>query len=162
MLSKRTQEYRDCDLFREAERGITFFPLLIIKKIGGLWNYSSNTGLDELGEPFHNSMYKHLFSNAPKECYEFPGYTFEEHFKKPIPSFPPRLVMRDYLLGKSKDVISSVYVSHVVKSVKWEGEFAILEVYNSVTKVSSTHIFDKVIVVFMLFSFLPLKGDWSF
>ena len=33
---------------------------------------------------------RYLWSNGPKECLEFPYYTFEKHFGKPIPSFPPR------------------------------------------------------------------------
>ena len=30
----------------------------------------------------HNSMYRYLWSNGPKECLEFADYTFEEHFGK--------------------------------------------------------------------------------
>ena len=67
---------------------------------GGLWNYSWRTGSDENGEPVHGSMYRYLWSNGPKEALEFPDYTFEEHFGKAIPSFPPREVLFDYLQGK--------------------------------------------------------------
>ncbi|CAH3171563.1 unnamed protein product [Porites lobata] len=45
-------------------------------------------------------MYQGLWTNGPKECYEFPDYTFEDHFGKPIPSYPPREVFRDYLTVK--------------------------------------------------------------
>ena len=45
-------------------------------------NYSWRTGLDEHGSPVHNSMYRYLWSNGPKECLEFADYTFEEHFGK--------------------------------------------------------------------------------
>jgi hypothetical protein len=34
---------------------------------GGLWRYSWRTGVDEHGEPLHNSMYHQLWSNGPKE-----------------------------------------------------------------------------------------------
>jgi hypothetical protein len=34
-----------------------------------------------------------------KESYEYPDYTFERHFGQPTPSFPSRIVMRDYLEG---------------------------------------------------------------
>ena len=57
------------------------------------------SGIDQFGEPVHGSMYKGLWSNSPKEVNEFPDYTFEEHYKKPIPSFPPREVLYDYLKG---------------------------------------------------------------
>lgn len=67
---------------------------------GGLWNYTWRTGLDEYGEPVHCSMYRYLWSNGPKECLEFADYTFEEHFGKPIPSYPPRAVLWDYIKGR--------------------------------------------------------------
>ncbi|MGW1679733.1 flavin-containing monooxygenase [Saccharopolyspora sp. NPDC002376] len=69
---------------------------------GGLWNYSWRTGLDEFGEPAHGSMYRFLWSNGPKECLEFADYTYEDHFGKQIPSFPPREVLADYILGRAK------------------------------------------------------------
>jgi len=67
---------------------------------GGLWNYSWRTGLDEYGEPVHCSMYRYLWSNGPKECLEFADYTFEEHFGRPIASYPPRAVLADYIKGR--------------------------------------------------------------
>jgi Predicted flavoprotein involved in K+ transport len=67
---------------------------------GGLWNYTWRTGLDEFGEPIHGSMYRYLWSNGPKECLEFADYTFEEHFGKPIASYPPRAVIWDYIKGR--------------------------------------------------------------
>ena len=67
---------------------------------GGIWNYSWRTGTDEYGEPVHCSMYRYLWSNGPKECLEFADYTFEEHFGKPIPSYPPRAVLWDYIKGR--------------------------------------------------------------
>ena len=68
---------------------------------GGLWNYDWRTGLDEHGEPCHASMYRYLWSNGPKECLEFADYSFEEHFGKPIASFPPREVLYDYIIGRA-------------------------------------------------------------
>ena len=68
---------------------------------GGLWNYTWRTGVDEHGGPVHGSMYRYLWSNGPKEVLEFADYTFEEHFGKPIPSFPPREVLADYILGRA-------------------------------------------------------------
>lgn len=67
---------------------------------GGLWNYTHRTGIDEYGEPVHGSMYRHLWSNGPKEALEFADYTFEEHFGKPIASYPPREVLADYIKGR--------------------------------------------------------------
>ncbi|SDE53766.1 NAD(P)-binding domain-containing protein [Rhodococcus tukisamuensis] len=67
---------------------------------GGMWNYTWRTGLDENGEPVHASMYRYLWSNGPKECLEFADYSFEEHFGRPIPSYPPRAVLQDYIMGR--------------------------------------------------------------
>lgn len=67
---------------------------------GGLWNYTWRTGLDEHGEPVHCSMYRYLWSNGPKEGLEFADYTFDEHFGRPIASYPPRAVLFDYIKGR--------------------------------------------------------------
>jgi len=67
---------------------------------GGMWNYSWRTGVGKYGEPVHRSMYKYLWSNGPKECLEFSDYSFDEHFKKPISSYPPRPVLFDYIQGR--------------------------------------------------------------
>jgi trimethylamine monooxygenase len=69
---------------------------------GGLWRYTWRTGTDEYGEPVHCSMYRYLWSNGPKEGLEFADYTFEEHFGKPIASYPPRAVLFDYIEGRVK------------------------------------------------------------
>ncbi|MCO8041974.1 NAD(P)/FAD-dependent oxidoreductase [Acinetobacter bohemicus] len=69
---------------------------------GGQWNYTWRTGIDEHGEPVHSSMYRYLWSNGPKEALEFADYTFDEHFKKPIASYPPREVLWDYIKGRAE------------------------------------------------------------
>ncbi len=86
---------------------------------GGLWNYSWRTGLDEHGEPCHASMYRYLWSNGPKECLEFADYSFEEHFGKPIASFPPREVLYDYILGRVErsDFRDQIRFNHPVRRV---------------------------------------------
>jgi trimethylamine monooxygenase len=68
--------------------------------IGGMWNYTWRTGLDKNGEPVHGSMYRYLWSNGPKECLEFADYSFDDHFDRPIPSYPPREVLKDYIMGR--------------------------------------------------------------
>ena len=69
---------------------------------GGLWNYSWRTGVDEHGNQCHSSMYRYLWSNGPKEGLEFADYSFEEHFGKPIGSYPPRAVLFDYIQGRAR------------------------------------------------------------
>ena len=63
----------------------------------------------------------YLWSNGRKECLEFPQYTFDEHYGKPIPSFPPREVLFDYLQGrwKKEDVKKHITFSTVVRDVDY-------------------------------------------
>lgn len=68
--------------------------------LGGLWNVTWRTGLDEHGEQSHPSMYNDLWINLPKEVFEYPDYTYEEHFGKLLPSYAPRPVVRDYIEGR--------------------------------------------------------------
>ncbi|RIX97437.1 NAD(P)/FAD-dependent oxidoreductase [Aureimonas flava] len=91
---------------------------------GGLWNYTWRTGLDEFGEPVHGSMYRYLWSNGPKECLEFADYSFEEHFGRPIPSYPPRAVLHDYIAGRVEKSGVRAYCkfNHAVKNVTFEPE----------------------------------------
>ena len=55
---------------------------------------------------------------------ELPQYTFEEHYGKPIPSFPPREVLFDYLQGrwKKEDVKKMVTFNTVVRDVQYNKE----------------------------------------
>ncbi|WP_428332493.1 NAD(P)-binding domain-containing protein [Novosphingobium sp.] len=89
---------------------------------GGLWKYSWRTGLDQYGEPVHGSMYRYLWSNGPKECLEFADYSFEEHFGRPIPSYPPRAVLHDYIMGRvaKAGVRDKVRFNSPVRDVRWD------------------------------------------
>ena len=92
--------------FEQAEKNGKKIPEIVCfdkqDDWGGLWNYSWRTGSDQYGDPVPNSMYRYLWSNGPKECLEFADYSFDEHFGQPIPSFPPREVLYDYILGRVK------------------------------------------------------------
>ncbi len=114
--------------FEEARHKGTEVPELVCFEKqadwGGLWNYNWRSGLDEYGEPVHGSMYRYLWSNGPKECLEFADYTFEEHFGRPIPSFPPREVLYDYIIGRAKknDLRRFIQFSTQVRWVQAGGE----------------------------------------
>lgn len=77
---------------------------------GGMWNYTWRTGLGKFGEPIHGSMYRYLWSNGPKECLEFSDYTFDEHFGRPISSYPPREVLFDYIEGRIQKSNARKYI----------------------------------------------------
>jgi trimethylamine monooxygenase len=117
---------------------------------GGLWNYTWRTGLDEHGEPVHGSMYRYLWSNGPKECLEFADYTFDRHFKQPIPSFPPREVLYDYIIGRAKKsgVRKQICFSTAVRFVEFSkktGKFKVT-VEDLPTRATRSENFDYVIV----------------
>ena len=117
---------------------------------GGIWNYTWRTGTDEHGEPVHCSMYRYLWSNGPKECLEFADYTFEEHFGRPIASYPPRAVLWDYIKGRVEKagVRSQIRFSSPVRRVQHNEDkdnFSVT-VQNLVQDHSYTEEFDHVIV----------------
>ena len=116
---------------------------------GGLWNYTWRTGVDEYGNQCHGSMYRYLWSNGPKEGLEFSDYTFEEHFGKPIASYPPREVLFDYIKGRMEKagVRSMIEFSTIVRNVRTltDGRFE-LTTRNEITDTEKSENFDKVIV----------------
>ena len=134
---------------------------------GGLWNYSWRTGSDQYGDSVPNSMYRYLWSNGPKECLEFADYSFDEHFGKPIPSFPPREVLQDYIIGrvskgklKSKIKFNTRVLNTTFKNDKFELSFQ-----DKVNDKLQTEEFDYVVVSTGHFSvpFIPeYEGMKSF
>lgn len=117
---------------------------------GGLWNYTWRTGLDEHGEPVHSSMYRYLWSNGPKEALEFADYSFEEHFGRPIASYPPREVLWDYIKGRVEKAGVRKYVrfNTPVRWVSYDdktGKFAVTAT-DRTTDTDSTEEFDYVVV----------------
>ncbi|ARW15913.1 NAD(P)-binding domain-containing protein [Komagataeibacter europaeus] len=117
---------------------------------GGLWNYTWRTGLDECGEPVHGSMYRFLWSNGPKECLEFADYSFEEHFGREIPSYPPRAVLYDYITGRISKGNLRDYIRFrtPVRGVTWDDRTAkfTVTVEDLEKKHVYTEVFDDVIV----------------
>ena len=117
---------------------------------GGLWNYTWRTGLDEHGEPVHGSMYRYLWSNGPKECLEFADYSFEEHFGKAIPSYPPRAVLWDYIKGRVEKakVRKWVRFNTPVRMVEWDKKKKLFNVtvHDRMKDRMYTEQFDNVVV----------------
>ena len=117
---------------------------------GGLWNFTWRTGLDEYGEPVHGSMYRYLGSNGPKECLEFADYICDLHFGQPIPSFPPREVLYDYITGRAKKENLERYIrfSTPVRYVDYieETDSFQVRVQDLVANQERTEAFDYVIV----------------
>ena len=111
--------------FRELEKkGFAIPKIVCFEKqdtSGGLWNRTWKTGVDSNGENIHSGMYNHLFSNGPKECIEFPEYSFENHFGFPLPSYPPYEIIKSYLDGyfNKSDISDWVRFNTVVRNVRY-------------------------------------------
>ncbi len=116
---------------------------------GGQWNYTWRTGLDENGEPVHSSMYRYLWSNGPKECLEFADYTFDEHFGKPIASYPPREVLWDYIKGRVEKAGVRDYIrfNTAVRNVSFDGATGLftVTVQDHATDTIYSETFDYVV-----------------
>ncbi len=141
-----------------AEKGATVPEVVCYEKQadwGGLWRYAWRTGVDEYGNPCHGSMYRYLWSNGPKEGLEFTDYTFEEHFGKPIASYPPRAVLFNYIEGRVKKagVHDRIRFNTVVRDVRAvEGGFEVTA-RDCVSDTEKRETFDHVIVATGHFSF---------
>ncbi|MFU1478861.1 NAD(P)-binding domain-containing protein [Roseovarius sp. C7] len=123
---------------------------------GGLWNYTWRTGVDEHGNPCHGSMYRYLWSNGPKEGLEFADYYFEDHFGKPIASYPPRAVLFDYIKGRVEKagVRHMIRFNTVVRDVRTlDGGGFEVTARDCVADSESRETFDHVIVASGHFSF---------
>ena len=149
--------------FQQAEKNGEKMPEIVCfdkqSDWGGLWNYSWRTGSDQFGDAVPNSMYRYLWSNGPKECLEFADYNFEEHFGKPIPSFPPREVLQNYILGRAKksDIKKYIKFNTLVTKVEVNGNQFSVTSKNKINNKISRDIFDNVIVASGHFSvpFIP-------
>uniref|UniRef100_A0A7M5WKG2 Flavin-containing monooxygenase n=2 Tax=Clytia hemisphaerica TaxID=252671 RepID=A0A7M5WKG2_9CNID len=124
--------------------------------MGGQWVYEWQTGVDEFGTPVYNCMYEALRLNNAKEAQEYQDYTFDEHFKKPISSYPPRHLIHDYILGRARKydikrfVKFSTFVKQVVKNENGVGFSITYE--HLPTRTSSQEYFDYVIVASGLYT----------
>lgn len=136
-----------------ASQGIEIPEIVCFEKQadwGGQWNYTWQTGVDCHGEPVHSSMYRYLWSNGPKECLEFADYSFDEHFGRPIGSYPPREVLWDYIKGRVEKANVRQYVrfNTAVRQVQFDASTQqfLMSVHDHTTDVVYTEIFDFVIV----------------
>ena len=140
--------------FESAERAGAEVPEIVCYEKqddwGGQWNYSWRTGIDQYGEPVHSSMYRNLWSNAPKEALEFAEYTFDEHFGRPVSSYPPREVLWDYIDGrlrssKAKGKVKFATAARWVQHHEDTDTFTVT-VEDLKTRTTSSSEFDRVIV----------------
>ena len=152
--------------FQQAEKKGEKIPEIVCfdkqSDWGGLWNYNWRTGSDQYGDAVPNSMYRYLWSNGPKECLEFADYTFDEHFGKPIPSFPPREVLQDYIIGRAKnsDIKKYIRFNTIVSNVSVFGNQFNVSSKNKIDSKISNEVFDNVIVASGHFS-IPFVPEYE-
>ena len=152
--------------FQQAEKKGEKIPEIVCfdkqSDWGGLWNYNWRTGSDQYGDSVPNSMYRYLWSNGPKECLEFADYTFDEHFGKPIPSFPPREVLQDYIIGRAKnsDIKKYIRFNTIVSNVSVFGNQFNVSSKNKIDSKISNEVFDNVIVASGHFS-IPFVPEYE-
>jgi trimethylamine monooxygenase len=94
-------------------------------------------------------MYRYLWSNGPKEGLEFADYTFDQHFGRPIASYPPRAVLFDYIEGRVKNagVRDKIHFNTVCRMVEetHDGRFKVT--VEEMTKGNMySQVFDYLIV----------------
>ena len=152
--------------FQQAEKKGKEIPEIVCfekqSDWGGLWNYSWRTGSDQYGDTIHNSMYRYLWSNGPKECLEFADYSFDEHFGKSIPSFPPRVVLQDYILGRAKKSKVRKYIrfnTTVLNISENKNQFNIISKDKINDKIIN-EVYDQVIIATGHFS-VPYIPEYS-
>ena len=115
-----------------AERGADIPELVCFERQsdwGGLWHYTWRTGLDEHGEPC-TAACTGTCGPTGRRSASSSGYSFEEHFGKPIPSFPPYAVLNNYILGRAEksDVRKYIRFNTAVRDVRYceaSGKFTV-------------------------------------
>jgi trimethylamine monooxygenase len=117
--------------------------------IGGQWS-PSVLDYNSSGEPKSSCMYKHLWSNGPKECVEYEDYTFNEHFKKPTASYLPREVLHDYILARAEksDILKYVRLGMAVRWINFDVTQSHFTIHIEDLKTGSTklELFNYVVV----------------
>ena len=66
--------------------------------------------------PTHHSgtnMYEALWTNGPKETFEYSDYTFEDHFKHELPVYMPRQYLLDYILERVTRKNPNIFLDNV-------------------------------------------------
>ena len=138
--------------FQQAEEKGQKIPEIVCyekqENWGGLWNYNWRTGSDQYGDTVPNSMYRYLWSNGPKECLEFADYSFDEHFNQPIPSFPPREVLYDYIIGRAKKANIKKYIKFntTITQAKFNGNQFEVSALNKKDNTISSSNYDYLVV----------------
>lgn len=111
---------------------------------GGVWKQTDNRD--------NTNMYDGLWTNGPKEAFEYDDYTFLEHFGDiDLPVYMPRAAILEYILGRvtkhGPDIFQQCEFNTEVQSVTFMDDLQIFEMVSK-NLISDEHVtehFDKVI-----------------
>ena len=121
--------------FKEKQKLLCYeIPELVCfekqEEFGGMWNYTPRHGMDKYGNHIHNSMYKFLWSNVPKEVGEFSNYSYDKHFGCNMTAYPPREVLEDYIKGRANtyDIKNCIRFETTIQKVSYDKEKKLFKV----------------------------------
>jgi len=122
---------------------------------GGVWRAQRDHShsMDNLNSisSGSTSMYEALWTNGPKEMFEFFDYTFLDHFNQSLPAFLPRQLVLDYFLKRIQhnepNFFSNAKFNTEVEFVQFNKSMNKFEVtiYDNVLRNKATLYFDKCI-----------------
>ena len=88
---------------------------------GGVWR--SDRGNNGNTTSSSTNMYEGLWTNGPKEQMEFSDYTYDDHFKSPLPAYLPRQQVLEYIMARvtqHEDIFEHVHFDTTVQSVSYD------------------------------------------
>jgi len=125
---KKLQEEGDIEALQKLPN-VTCFEMN--SSPGGVWRsndsieQSGSTSSSDKNDVISTNMYEGLWINGCKELLEYFDYTFDEHFKCPMPVFLPRAQVLEYILKrvtKHEDIFENVLYNTTVLSVSYDKE----------------------------------------
>jgi len=126
----------------EASRDITVVCFEKSTRPGGVWKAADPSSP-------HN-MYEELWTNGPSHNIEFPDYTFDEHFGRPVTVYMPRQEVLGYLIGRVTKNCPDFFEKYVrfgmqVDLVQAVGEGFAVKVQECATGKTEKLQFDRVV-----------------
>jgi len=116
---------------------------------GGVWKDVPENDPNRKEEENQMLMYDDLWANIPKELMEFYDYTFDDHFKKPTPTFLPRKDILEYLIARNSidGALDNVKFNQEVEKVKYDKTITKFTVttFDMITEKQTVATYDKVV-----------------
>lgn len=97
------------------------------------------------------STNEYLWTNAPKQCFEYPDYSFDTHFNgTPMPSYLPRQFLRDYFIKRFSysPICNYIKFDTIANNIHYKEETKkfTVEIESLKTKHKTLQEFDYVVV----------------